>query len=161
DHRAIRALLLDGVRYVVWLILPVQVGLWVLGRPFLGLWLGETYALQSYPCMAILAIPLTLIMAQTVASRILYGIGRLRLASVLAIGEAVANLLLSVLLVGPLGISGVAWGTAVPSAVSAVLIMAYTCRLYEISPGELLRQSFLRPLLAVLLPGAVWAATRT
>ena len=44
DNAAIRKLLLDGTRWVQWLIVPVQVGLLVLGRSFLGLWLRRSSA---------------------------------------------------------------------------------------------------------------------
>src|SRR5262249_42142995 len=39
DHAAIRRMLVNGSRYVLWTVLPIQAGLMLLGKPFLALWL--------------------------------------------------------------------------------------------------------------------------
>src|SRR5436309_2806546 len=75
DSATIRRVLIDSTRYVLWLILPVQLGLLLLGRPFLLLWMGPEYAELSYPTLAILALPLSLALSQSVSARILYGTG--------------------------------------------------------------------------------------
>src|SRR5262249_17492952 len=102
DHAAIRRMLIDGTRYVLWAVLPIQAGLMLLGRPFLTLWLGKDLSEDCYPVLLILSIPLALAMSQSIGGRILYGIGRLRWYGRLAILEAVANLVLSVALIHPL-----------------------------------------------------------
>src|SRR5262249_44484319 len=118
DHAAIRRMLVNGSRYVLWTVLPIQAGLMLLGKPFLALWLDTPdtkYSLESYPVLVILAIPLALALSQSITGRILYGIGKLHWYARFAILEALANLLLSVVLVTPLGIEGVAWGTTIPN----------------------------------------------
>ena len=57
DNEGIRRLLIRGSRYVLWAVLPLQVGLIVLGKPFLTLWMGARYADSSYPTLVILALP--------------------------------------------------------------------------------------------------------
>ena len=52
--------MINGTRYVLWTILPVQMGLILLGKPFLTLWLGPRLAAESYSVLVILAIPLPL-----------------------------------------------------------------------------------------------------
>jgi O-antigen/teichoic acid export membrane protein len=158
DDAAIRRVLLDSTRYVLWLILPVQLGLLLLGRPFLGLWMGPEYAAGSYPTLAVLSVPLALAMAQSVSARILYGTGRLRWFARVTLAEAAANLVLSVLLVRPLGIEGVALGTAIPNAVANCAVAVYVCRAVGVGMGEYLRRSFLAPCAAALLPCAAWLA---
>ena len=65
--------------------------------------------------MVLLTLPLGLAMAQSIAARILYGVGKLRLFARVVLAEAVINLVLSVLLVVPFGIEGVAFGTRFPT----------------------------------------------
>src|SRR5262249_55621846 len=115
DLPGIRRILLDSTRYVLWLILPIQVGLLVLGKPFLARWMGPPYDELSYPTLVILTVSLGLLISQSVSSRILYGIGRLRWFARMLLLEAAANLVLSIVLASPLGIEGVALGTAIPS----------------------------------------------
>ena len=158
DGAAIRAVFLNSTRYVLWLILPVQLGLLFLGRSFLGLWLGPEYAVKSYPTLVILAVPLSLALSQSVPVRILYGTGRLRHYAYGTIAEAVANLLLSVLLVRQFGIEGVALGTAIPNVIFNVVVGVCVCRWLGVGLGEYLRRSFLAPGAAALVPAAVWLA---
>ncbi len=158
DHAGIRTVLLDSTRYVLWLILPAQLGLVLLGKPFLALWMGPDYAVSSYPTLAILAAPLSLAVSQSVSARILYGSGRLRWFARVALGEAVVNLALSVALVGPLGIEGVALGTAIPNVVVNGALALYICRGLGVGLATYLRRSFLAPCAAAVLLGAGWLA---
>lgn len=148
DHAAIRRMLVNGSRYVLWAGLPIQAGLMLLGRPFLALWLDtpETeYSVKSYPVLVILAIPLALALSQSITGRILYGLGKLRWYARFAILEALANLLLSVALVTPLGIEGVAWGTTIPNLVANSVLIVYGCRLLGVRVRSYLRRAFLAP----------------
>src|SRR5262249_53500756 len=128
EHGTVRGYFLRGSRLALYLVLPFQVGLYVYGRSFLWLWLGPAYAVASRPTMEILAGTLSLPVAQSVASRVLYGIGRIRLFSRMALVEGLANILISIALVMPLGIEGVAIGTAVPHTAFCLLVLALTCR---------------------------------
>jgi O-antigen/teichoic acid export membrane protein len=161
DDDAIRRLLVKGSRTILWLILPIQVGLFFLGKPFLTLWMGPDYAEASYPTLVILALPLALLMSQSVSARILYGTGRLAWYVWAAVGEAVANLLLSVVLVRALGIEGVAWGTAMPNLAFSLAVVAYICRAVGVNLVEYLRRSFLPPLLVASPLALGWAAAAT
>ncbi|HZT79664.1 MAG TPA: oligosaccharide flippase family protein [Gemmataceae bacterium] len=156
DHAAIRGVLFHSTRWVLWAILPVQAGLLILGRPFLGLWLGQCYADAGYPVLAILALPLGLALSQSVSGRILYGIGRIRGFSRMAAAEAGANLLLSVALAGPLGIEGVAWGTAVPNLVFNGAVAVCVCRALGVGLTTYLRHSFLSPAAVAAGLAAAW-----
>ena len=83
---------LRGTRWVLYLILPVHLGLIVFGRPFLTIWLGDPdYADRCYPALVILSSTLTLVVAQSVASRVLYGTGRLKSFARMALVEAGLN----------------------------------------------------------------------
>jgi O-antigen/teichoic acid export membrane protein len=159
DLPAIRGMLLNSTRYVLWLILPIQLGLMILGKPFLANWLGSSrYADLISPTLWILALPLALAMSQSVTGRILYGMGRLRWFARIMMAEAIVNLLLSVLLVGPLGIEGVAWGTTIPELVTHVALAVYVCRVLDVRVRTYVRRAFLAPALMAGLLALGWAA---
>jgi O-antigen/teichoic acid export membrane protein len=120
--------------------------------------MGQSYANQSFPTLIILAVPLALSLSQSVSGRILYGMGRLRWFACLSLAEALANLVLSVALVVPLGVEGVALGTAIPSAVASVALAVYVCRKLGVGLGEYVRRSCLAP---VVLAGGLAAAWGT
>jgi O-antigen/teichoic acid export membrane protein len=158
DLDAIRRAFLAGTRINLFLILPVQFGFWLLGRPFLELWLGPGYVAETFPVLAVLSAPLALALAQAVAGRVLYGMERIQGFAAVTVGEAVANLLLSLALVKPLGLVGVALGTAIPSVAASVAVTVYVCRLLNVGLAEYVAGCFLKPLAASLFPGLVWAA---
>jgi O-antigen/teichoic acid export membrane protein len=155
DHAGIRRLFLTATRWVLYIVLPVNLGLWFFGKPFLARWVGSEFVTESFPTVAILALTLSVGVAQSVASRILYGLGRLRLFARLALAEAGVNLVLTLALVRPLGVEGVAVAVAVPNLLFCVLVIGYTARQLGASAGEYLR-AWLRPLLANAVPAAAW-----
>jgi O-antigen/teichoic acid export membrane protein len=159
DLAGIRKVLRDTTRYVIWLILPIQLGLMLLGKPFLTVWLGSArHAELIQPTLAILALPLALALVQSVVGRILYGMGRLRWFARAMMAEALVNLLLSVVLVRPLGIEGVAWGTTLPNIISNLAVAVYVCRALDVPYCSYLRSVFLVPVLAAVPLAAGWWA---
>ncbi len=157
DIDGVRRVLLDGTRWVLYLVLPIHLGMLFFGKPFLTRWIGGTeYAAFCFPTVAILSATLTIGVAQSVASRILYGMGKLRLFARLALVEAVANLGLSLLLVGPYGLEGVAIAVAVPNVLFCLFVIGYACFVLEVSASRYLLTSWLRPLCAACVPALVW-----
>jgi O-antigen/teichoic acid export membrane protein len=157
DHAAIKNVLLNGTRWVLYLILPIHIGLIVFGRPFIRIWMGSPeYAERCYPALVILSATLSLVMAQSVAARILYGVGKLRLFALATLGEAVVNLGLSLLLVRSLGIVGIAWAAAIPNLVVCIFVIGYTCRQVELSLRSYLSEGWTRPVLAAIAPMCIW-----
>ncbi len=159
DMAGVRRVFLDGTRAVLYLVLPIHLGLLAFGRPFLARWVGGAeYADRCFPAAAILSATLTIGVAQSVASRILYGTGRLRLFARLALVEAALNLALSLALVGPYGLEGVAAAVAGPNLLFCTVTIAYAASVLEVGAGTYLRRAWLRPLIAALAPAAVWWA---
>ena len=157
DLAGVRRVLLDGTRWVLYLVLPVQLGLLYFGRPFLARWVGGTqYADWCYPAMVILSATLTLGVAQSVASRILYGMGRLRLFARLALVEAGLNLILSLALVGPFGLNGVAAALAGPNVLFCLFAIGYAGRVLDVPVGNYLAMAWVKPLCTAVIPAGVW-----
>lgn len=156
DDRAIRSLFLDCTRYVFWLVLPMQAFFTILGRDFVGHWISPEHGASCYGTLLLLSAPLALVSAQSVASRVLYGVGRLHFFSRLVLAEAVVNVILSCALVHSFGIEGVAFGTLVPNVVCTLLITLHVLRLLGIGFGTYLLHTFCKPLLATVLVSFVW-----
>jgi O-antigen/teichoic acid export membrane protein len=160
DDAGIRRLFLTATRWVLYIVLPVNLGLWFFGQPFLHRWVGPEFVVASVPATAILAATLAIGVAQSVASRILYGLGRLRLFARLALAEAAVNLALTAVLVGPLGVEGVALAVAVPNLIFCGIVLVFTCRQLGVPRVEYLR-AWRRPLAVSLLPAIVWLVVGT
>jgi O-antigen/teichoic acid export membrane protein len=91
-----------------------------------------------------------------VASRILYGMGRLRFFARLALVEAALNLGLSLALVGPMGLEGVAIAVAVPNVLFCLFAIGYACLILEVKAIRYLRTAWLSPVTLASVPAAVW-----
>ncbi len=156
DWDGVRRLFLGATRAVLYLVLPVNLGLWFFGRPFLERWVPEVGA-AAFPTLVLLALTLTVGVAQSVASRILYGLGRLRLFARLALAEAAVNLALSLALAGPFGVAGIAAAVAGPNVLFCVAVIAYAGRVIGVT-GREYAAAWLRPLLAAGVAAGAWAA---
>ena len=94
----------------------------VFGRHLIHLWVGSAFA-DATLVLYILVAALAFEMAQNPGINVLYALDRIRPLSVLWMVEAVINLSLSLLLVGPLGIVGVALGTAIPCFIFKLFVL--------------------------------------
>lgn len=157
DFDGVRRVLLTGTRWVLYLVLPIHLGMLFFGRPFLARWIGGAqYAEWCFPTVAILSATLTIGVAQSVASRILYGMGKLRLFARLALVEAGLNLVLCCVLVGPFGLEGVAIAVAIPNVLFCLFAIGYACSVLEVRFWHYLLTSWVRPLGAAGVPMVIW-----
>jgi O-antigen/teichoic acid export membrane protein len=161
DLAAVARVFLGSSRVVLYLVLPVHLGLLFYGREFLTLWLRDpAYGAHCNPSLAILGAGLSLAILQSVGSRVLYGLGRLRLFARVSLAEAGLNLALSVALVAPFGIEGVAVATALPNAVACAFVAAYSAWLLGVGWREYLGGALARPLLAAGPLALFWLAAK-
>jgi len=124
------------------LSLTVMVGLFliVLGPRFIGVWIGPSFEGPSGQILQILMISsLVFLPIRGVAIPILLGIGKPKIPTIAFLVSGIANLLLSVLLIGPLGITGVALGTAIPNVGFAIAMWIVTCRELGVAPSTYLK----------------------
>jgi len=147
---AIRDLLIWGTTATLLLILPIGFGYIFLGQHFIGLWMGNEF-LFSATILAILTIPQFTGTSQYLSTIILAGMAKHRVLAYLTIGEGIANLALSILLVRKWGLIGVAIGIVVPHLTTGALIIPwYTLRTVGLSWKEYLTKAFVRPLLCAV-----------
>jgi O-antigen/teichoic acid export membrane protein len=156
ERHQLRSLYLTSARLTLALDVPLVCGLIVLGRSFLMVWVGAEYA-SAAPLLAILAIASLVDTSMWPASNILQGMSRHRPLAIFAIGSALVNLLLSIWLVHPLGVAGVALGTLIPTSIECVcFVTPYAMRQNGVSLraflSEILWPSLVPavPMLAVL-----------
>jgi len=96
---------------------PIAATFMIRGESFITLWMGSAYGPASGEVLRILAIVLWLTASRSVAIQSLVGMARHRMLIPGFAVEAACNLALSLILVRPLGIVGVALGTLIPSVV--------------------------------------------
>jgi O-antigen/teichoic acid export membrane protein len=128
------------------------------GETFIRLWMGPQYAHPAAVVMKILLLSVVFSSANSTSGGVAYGMEKLKRVTLWAVVEATVNLTLSVILVRKIGIYGVAWGTAIPSAIIEVLLWPrYVCQLVAMPVRTYLWQTWFRTALAVV-PFAVACA---
>lgn len=145
---AIQTLFLRGTKYVLVLTAPVVVTLMVIAEPLLRRWLGASLATQGLanriPEMALAAQILIshqiLTAGGTLGDSMIIGMGKLPKRLPYAIVVTLANLVLSVLLVRPLGILGVVIGTTLPYLVDFPIHMWLLFKLLGVQPRRWVRE---------------------
>jgi len=135
DSASLRALYYNGTRATVALVLPIILTLITRGGNFIGLWMGPQYAQQSGNVLVILSAVLLFNIFNASASSIAWGVEKHKMVAKWTIGEAVANLALSIILARTwLGIYGVAIGTLLPNMVTSLILWPrYVSRIVDVS----------------------------
>jgi len=147
DH--LQTILIQGTKLSLALAAPLCLGLISLADPLIRRWVGSQFSASVLP----LQIMLTIVLVRNVtasANLILRGAGEHRLLTVTNAATAVVNVLLSIALVRPIGLLGVALGTLIPVAASGVFVLyPAACRRVGVS--------LTRPLVEAVWP-AMWPA---
>jgi O-antigen/teichoic acid export membrane protein len=153
DFAELRADFLKWSKVAYSLVLLVGVYLLVLAPEFDAMWMGPSYAMSSGRITRVLMLSfLFFLPVRGVASPMLMGLGKPKAPAFAFVAMGVVNLLISVALVKPLGIYGVAVGTAIPGVLFAVVVAVLACREVGIRAGEYFGYVMLRPSLGVLPP---------
>lgn len=143
--------LLTGARIATLVVTPIAVTFLLRGETFIALWMGASYGAPAGAVLRILAVALWAVAGYQVVVATMMGVGRHGGLVPALLAEATCNLALSVWWVHPLGIVGVAWGTAVPRLVfSLVFAPWYARRAVGVSMRSLWLEGWGRPSLALL-----------
>jgi len=121
-------------KYAMLMILPVVLSFLFRGETFIALWMSPDIARESGIILTLLAFLLWQNSGRSIIISTLTGVGEHHKLVPVFLLEAVANIVLSISLIGPLGIVGAAIGTLVPNAIASILII----------PGYLKRRIGLR-----------------
>jgi O-antigen/teichoic acid export membrane protein len=154
-------MLVDGTRIALILVTGVTVCAIGFAEPLLLRWMGPTFEAGVVP-FYVLAITGIVLVSQGPLGSILLGTGRHRLVAAVSMGEALANILLSVLLVRRFGMLGVAVGTAVPVfAANLFILLPITCRQFGMTTTAFLRRVLPAPAAGVLPAALVCVLLRS
>jgi O-antigen/teichoic acid export membrane protein len=137
------------------LSLTLMVGLFliVFGSRFIGWWIDPSYERPSGEVLQILMVSSFLFLpVRGVAVPVLMGLGKPKIPAVASLSAGLLNLVMSLILVVPFGLAGVAVGTAVPNMIFAVVVLAVTCRELGITVADYVRYVVPRALAGALPP---------
>jgi O-antigen/teichoic acid export membrane protein len=113
-----------------------------LGKPFIIRWMGDSFV-DSYPCLVILTLAWLFDLGQMPSVGLLYGISKHKFYALFNTIEGIFNVVLSVILVGKMGIIGVALGTLIPMSIMKIIIQPiYICRVASIPYREYMGMIF-------------------
>ena len=120
---AVRAVVLSVGPAATLVTVPMALTFLIRGERFLDLWMGPAYGPPTDQVLHVLSFPVWLAGGRLVAAAAVMGINRHQGLAVAIALEAVANLGLSVLLIKPLGLVGVALGMAIPTTIVNLAFM--------------------------------------
>ena len=128
---------------------PIVITFWLRGESFINLWMGGDFGPVSGEILRLLGVVVVVGGVRSIIVATIMGLNRHRLlVPVLAI-EAVANIGLSIALVRPLGLVGVALGTVVPSVIVTLGVLpALLRRTTGIAVGKIWRNGWVLPAVA-------------
>jgi O-antigen/teichoic acid export membrane protein len=128
----------------------------VLGPRFIAWWIGPEFEQPAGAVLQILMISsLAFLPVRGVALPILMGLGKPRTPTIAFILAGLMNVGLSILLARPLGLAGVALGTAIPNVLFAAVVLVVACRELEISVARYLQYVVPRAALGGIPPLAL------
>jgi len=147
EHEKTLKVYIIGSKLTIAALLILVIGVMLLGENFLYLWVGAEIADTASEILWILVAFSALPMLNPFASRYLTALNLHGFYAKWAPVSGLANLGLSVLLVGPMGIQGVALGSLIPALVFQPIVLIYCCKHLEISVLAYVKGAIL-PLLA-------------
>ncbi len=161
DPEALRRMLLEGTRLSLTLVGGVTVCLMGFAGPLITRWMGPGFEASVLP-LQVLALTGVVLVGQGPLGNILLGTGRHRLVAFVSLGEAIANLVLSVILVRRFGLLGVAVGTAVPVFLANLFVLApAVCRQLGIGVLEFARAVAVAPLVGAVIAALAGSGVRS
>ena len=145
DYTQLRKIFISGNRACALVMFPMTVAMVVMGKSVIEAWVGPRYV-SSYTVLLVLLIPSTLYWAQSTSNRILFGMSLHKSLAYIVLMEGIANLILSLVMVRPLGIVGDALGTAIPLLCTALFFLPrHLCRQLSIPLRKFLVEAYFYP----------------
>ena len=167
DESGLQAMFARGSRLATLIALPMAVCLFLFGASFLSLWQGPQYVTGPWTQRSDIVLYVWIVAQlprwiQGMSWPLLLATYRVKFLMWVEVGEALANIALSLFLVRRYGIVGVALGTLSPAViVHGVILPTYVSVFLQVSFRRLVREAYARPALVALLVALVgFAAIR-
>lgn len=154
QQQHIKAIYLLASKLLVGLIIPMGVGICLIGGPFIGIWMEGEFDPVIVDAILVLLVTYTVIpMLNPFASRYLTAINRHIIFAKVAPPAALINLGLSIWLVLEYGVVGAALGSVLPVFVVMPLYLYVVCHNLEVSMLHYFRATILPASIPVSLMG--------
>jgi O-antigen/teichoic acid export membrane protein len=154
----LREMFLKWSKVALSLTLMVGLFLIVFGPTFIGWWIDPSYEHPSGQVLQILMVSsFVFLPIRGVALPLLMGLGKPKTPAIASVAAGLLNLGLSVLLIRPFGLVGVAVGTAIPNVLFAALVLVVACRALDLTVTDYVKYVVPRaalgavPIVAVLM----------
>jgi O-antigen/teichoic acid export membrane protein len=132
----LQAIFVQGTRLSLATVIPMGGAMMLMARPLVHAWVGTDFS-DSVLVLQLLSLTVIVRVGNATASTLLKGAGEHRLVAFTNVAAAIANLALSVAIVKPLGLAGVALGTLVPVClVSTLVLFPAGCRRVQLPLGR-------------------------
>ena len=154
---SLRSLFARGSKYGAALIAPLTAVIVVFADPLLVAWLGREYAGQGV-VMQVLLFPHILVCVGLMGDAIVISQGRMGRRVPYIVAQAVLNVVLSVYLVGRMGVLGVALGTAIAHVADFPIHIRFLLQETHVTFAEWLREVVAPVYPLLLLPVVICAA---
>jgi O-antigen/teichoic acid export membrane protein len=145
----LRDMFLRGTSYTVAVSLPVTAATFIFAEPLIRTWVGERL-LDATASTRLFAVYLSFAVVHIVGATMVVGLGHVRFTMLLAIANLAINIVISISLVGPLGIEGVVLGTVIAQILVWPFLLRFFLRRFEVGLAEWWRQ-----VVVVNVPGLV------
>jgi O-antigen/teichoic acid export membrane protein len=150
----LQAIFVQGTRLSLATVIPMGGAMMLMAGPLVHAWVGPEFS-GSVPVLQLLSLTVIVRVGSATASTLLKGAGEHRLVAFTNVAAAFANLALSVAIVKPLGLPGVAIGTLVPVCLASTLVLFPAgCRRVRLAVGR----AFAEAVWPALWPAGVMTA---
>jgi len=147
----LREMFLKWSKVALSLTLMVGLFLIVFGPTFIGWWIDPSYEHPSGQVLQILMVSsFVFLPIRGVALPLLMGLGKPKTPAIASLAAGLLNLGLSVLLIRPFGLLGVAVGTAIPNVLFAALVLVVACRALDLTVADYVKYVVPRAALGAL-----------
>lgn len=153
ETKSLQSLFLNGTRGLAAFSALIGVGLILLGKDFIALWMGEEYVRSngydsSATVLYVLAIAAFLRSYSSAGRQVLFAMRKLRVQVLIAAFEGAMNLGLSICFVRKFGLIGVALGTLLPLLITQTYILPK----YILGVLEVPWRTYMRQILLGIVP---------
>jgi O-antigen/teichoic acid export membrane protein len=159
DSALLREVFVSGMRCTLGLFAAVAGGLVVFAARFLTVWVGRSFAASADIVLLLTFAGLFEVLLWP-ATGVLQAMDRHRPLVVFALASAALNLGLSIALIGPLGVRGVAIATIIATAAEALFVVPYATHVLSVGAREILLRVALPSVLPALPMAVVLLALR-
>ena len=136
----LQKIFVQGTKLSLATVVPMSMAMLLLAQPLVTAWVGPDFS-DSVLILQLLSVVVMIRVGNATGMTVLKGAGSHRVVSAANIITAVCNVALSVAMVRPLGLSGVALGTLIPVGIASMFVLfPLACKRVELSiPAALAR----------------------